>query len=299
MNAEAVDQLYLALVGMAAFFTTVICVAIVYFVVRYRAGATVNRDYRPSRRWSLAVEIAWCVIPLVIAMIAFVWGADLYVRAQTPPDGALDVHVVGRQWMWKMQHAEGPQEINALHVPAGQPVRLVMISEDVIHSFYVPAFRVKQDVLPGRFSTAWFEARDPGTYHLFCAEYCGTDHSGMIGRVVVLPPADYAEWVGSHQPREAAEAAGQRLFWEHRCDSCHLVQGVNRAPALNGVYGSVVPLEGGATVIADDAYLRESVLRPEEKTVAGFKSIMPSYQDELTEEQILQIIAWMKSLREQ
>jgi cytochrome c oxidase subunit 2 len=210
------------------------------------------------------------------------------------------VNVVGKQWMWKLQHMEGRREINELHVPVGRPVKLVMTSEDVIHSFFVPAFRIKQDTVPGRYTTAWFEATTPGTYHLFCAEYCGTLHSGMIGRVVVMEPAAFQEWLSGAdaQARPVAEA-GAALFERQGCVSCHVKGNEGRGPWLAGVAGGPVTLEGGRTLVADDAYLRESIMNPRAHVVRGYEPIMPAYQGLLTEEQVMELIAYIKSLAEE
>jgi len=299
-SAEEMDMLYLFLVANAFFFTALICVLILFFAVRYRRGAKVNRKGAPHG--NLGLELLWSFIPLTIMMISFGWGARLFVDAYSPPPHALDVYVVGKQWMWKIQHEEGRQEINELHVPVGQPVRLQMISEDVIHSFFVPAFRTKQDVLPGRYTQMWFEANKPGEYHLFCAEYCGTSHSQMRGRVVAMEAADYAEWV-SGNPEEPAASVGARLFERYRCESCHGPENTERGPSLVNLIGSMRTLKSGGQVKADLAYLRESIRHPGEKLVAGYENRMPSYeitasgQEPLSEEQILQLIAYLETLQ--
>jgi cytochrome c oxidase subunit 2 len=241
------------------------------------------------------LEVAWIVIPLALTMVMFFWGAILYFEIRTPPEGAIELQVVGKQWMWKIHHPQGRSEINELHVPVGQPVRLKMISEDVIHSFFVPAFRVKMDVLPGRYTTMWFEATEPGEYHLFCAEYCGTEHSGMRGRVVAMSPADYAQWLeeGGAEPQPLL---GQRLFTQLRCNTCHDDGAELRSPPLHGIFNNAIALADGRTVTADDAYLRESIVDPTAKVAAGFQPLMPTYQGQLSEEQLLQLIQYIKSL---
>jgi cytochrome c oxidase subunit 2 len=236
---------------------------------------------------------------LVLAMVMFGWGASLYFTNSRAPEGAMELHVVGKQWMWKIQHPEGPREINELHVPTGQAVRLIMTSEDVIHSFYIPAFRIKMDVLPGRYTTAWFEATQIGEYHLFCAEYCGNEHSRMVGKVVVMDPVDYERWVSGEGAGESMAARGARLFTEMRCDTCHQPEGTGRGPSLEGIFGSVVALENGQSVEADESYLRESILNPGAKVVAGFQPVMPTFQGQVNEEQLLQIIAYLKTLGRQ
>jgi len=217
----------------------------------------------------------------------------LYADMRRPPAaGALEINVTGKQWMWKVQHPGGQREIDELHVPAWRPVKLVMTSQDVIHDFSIPAFRVKQDVLPGSYVTQWFTATKPGEYHLFCAEYCGTMHSGMVGRVVVMPPAEYDAWLAGVTPDEPPAASGARLFASLGCAQCH---GQN-APTLAGLYGRPVTLADGKTVIADEEYLRESIENPPARIVAGFEPRMPSFRGQLTDEQLGQLVAYIKSL---
>jgi cytochrome c oxidase subunit 2 len=293
--AGGVDALYFYLVAVSVFFSVLIFLTIFFLAVKYRRRRA-DEVPRPIDG-STSLEIVWSLIPLALAMVMFFWGAGLYFRNSQPPPGALEINVIGKQWMWKLQHAEGRREINELHVPVGRPVRLVMTSQDVIHSFYVPAFRIKQDVLPGRYTTAWFEATRAGEYHLFCAEYCGTQHSGMIGRVVVLEPAQYEEWLAGAPAAESLVAAGERLFQRYGCINCHTPEaGRGRCPVLIGVYGKPVPLASGQIVTADEAYLRESILNPRAKVVAGYSPIMPTFQGQLNEEQLLEIIAYLKSL---
>ncbi|HEV3344772.1 MAG TPA: cytochrome c oxidase subunit II [Pirellulales bacterium] len=296
--APQVDMLYFFLLGVATFFTVMIAVLIVFFSIKYRRGAKVDRTVQDEH--AHAVEILWMVGPLVLGMIIFFWGAKLFFDVNRPPAGALEVEVVGKQWMWKFQHPEGRREINELHVPLGQPVRLHMISEDVIHSLFVPAFRVKQDVLPGRYSGTWFEATKTGEFHLFCAEYCGTNHSLMKGRVVVLEPSEYQAWLSGGKAGESPVEAGRRLFEEMRCSTCHRGGSTTgRCPPLEGVYGNPVKLDNGQTVVADDDYLRESILRPAAKVVAGFRPIMPTFEGQLGEEGLMHVIAYIKSLAKQ
>lgn len=298
--ARQIDTLYLFLVANAFFFTLLIFLLIVYFALRYRRGIKADRSGAPHG--NLALELLWSFIPLTIMMISFGWGARLYVDAYSPPAHAIEVYVVGKQWMWKIQHAEGRREINELHVPAGQPVRLNLISEDVIHSFFVPALRRKQDVLPGRYTQMWFEADRVGEYHLFCAEYCGTSHSLMRGRIVVQEPSEYAQWIAQRE-EEPAALAGARLFERYRCESCHGTENSERGPALYNLVGGQVALASGEQVPADLHYLRQSIYQPGEKLVAGYQNRMPSYavaaagQEPLTEEQVLQLIAYLETLK--
>ena len=303
-NASATDALYYTVIGIAAFFTVLICALIVLFITRYHYSRRVNRKIRATHGEFLTLEIAWSVIPLAIVMFIFAWGAARYLAWSQPPPDVLDVYVVGKQWMWKIQHESGRREIDTLHVPAGTPVRLNMISEDVIHSFFLPAFRTKRDVLPGKYSTTWFDPTIPGESHLFCTEYCGTSHSDMVGKVVVMEPSEYAAWAGETQEQSLAER-GYHLFEAYRCGGCHGVAGEVRAPSLEGVYGSSVPLQNGETVVADDAYIRESILNPSAKIVAGFattdgRSLMPSFEGQISESDVFELIAYIRSLsREQ
>ncbi len=245
---------------------------------------------------SLALELLWTIIPLGITMVMFVWGAQVFFHMTRPPKGAMEIYVVGKQWMWKAQHMDGAREINELHVPIGQPVKLIMGSEDVIHSFFIPDFRVKADVIPGRYNTMWFTATKPGRYHLFCTQYCGTKHSAMIGWVTAMEPSDYQAWLSGGPAGGSMAENGAKLFQDLACATCHLENGQGRAPSLKGVFGSTVTLQTGQTVTADDAYVRESVLNPQAKVVAGYQPIMPTFQGLVTEEQLLQLIAYVKSL---
>jgi cytochrome c oxidase subunit 2 len=305
--AKQVDALFLFLCGVSLFFGLLIAFTIVAFAIRYRRRSAGEMP-RPIHG-SLVLELVWSIIPFGIAMFIFFWSASVYLTLSRPPDDALEIFVVGKQWMWKLQHLEGRREINELHVPVGRPVKLTMTSEDVIHSFYVPAFRIKADVVPGRYTTAWFEATKTGTYHLFCAEYCGTAHSGMIGRVVVVEPAEYQSWLaggGAVIPMgetaaaisgvASVQSAGEALFRQKGCATCH--QNVSGAlgPALAGIYGKPQQLEGGGSVVVDDAYLRESILNPQAKIVAGYKPLMPTFQGLLGEEEIRQLIQYIRSL---
>jgi cytochrome c oxidase subunit 2 len=307
--AESVDLLYVFLIGVSLFFGLLIATLLVVFAVRFRRRSP--HDVPPVIHGSTALELAWTLIPFTLSMGIFIWGAVLYFQMARPPDDAHEIFVVGKQWMWKLQHLEGRREINELHVPVGQPIKLTMTSEDVIHSFYVPAFRMKADVLPGRYSTTWFEATRIGEYHLFCAEYCGTEHSHMIGKVVVMEPADFQAWLStapsgatSAGPLAAAAteavapaAAGAALFAQRACATCHQAQHGSLGPSLVGLYGQPVVLTDGRTITADDAYLRESILNPQAKIVEGYQPMMPTFQGQLDEEQILQLIQYIKSLK--
>jgi cytochrome c oxidase subunit 2 len=238
------------------------------------------------------MEVTWSAIPLVIFIAMFSWGAVLYTDMKRPATGALEIHVIGKQWMWKLQHPGGQREIDELHVPVGVPVKLILTSQDVIHDFSIPAFRVKQDVLPGSYVTEWFTATRPGEYHLFCAEYCGTMHSGMIGRVVVMEPGAYEAWLAGVTPDEPVAVSGARLFTSLGCVQCH---GKN-APTLAGLYGRRVVLADGSEATADENYLRESILNPPARIVSGFAPLMPSFRGQVTDEQVDQLVEYIKSL---
>jgi len=293
-GAAAVDHLYFYLLSVTTFFVGLIFLLVIVFCVKYRRrpGRETGVQVRPN----LLLEIVWIAIPLVLVLIMFFWGASVYFPTYRSPSNALDVYVVGRQWMWKLQHAEGASEINELHVPVGSPIRLTMTSEDVIHSFYVPVFRIKQDVLPGRYSTIWFSPTKVGMYHLFCAEYCGTKHSGMVGRIVVLSPADYERWLAGAVSPGSLASGGQRLFLSLGCVTCHAGGPTARAPDLTGLLGSRVRLQDGEEIAADESYVRESILDPTSKVVAGFQPIMPSFRGRVSEDELIQLVAYIKSL---
>ena len=291
--APHVDTLLFFLIGVTLFFSLLIAGLIMGFMIRFRRRSETERP--AVDHGSMWLEVLWTAVPFVIAMFIFFWSAGLYASLRRPPDNALEVNVVGKQWMWKLQHMEGRREINELHIPIGRPVKLTMTSEDVIHSFYVPAFRTKQDVVPGRYSSLWFEATTPGRYHLFCAEYCGTLHSGMIGWVVAMEPAAFQAWLtGSEGETGAPAVAGEHLFEQQGCITCHSGDSGARGPKLTGLYGTTVQLKSGRAAVADEAYIRESILNPTAKVVAGFEPVMPTYQGLLTEEQLLQLIAYLK-----
>ena len=251
----------------------------------------------PYIHGSVPLEIFWSVTPFLVMLVMFFWGARLYYDYFTPPPDTIDVYITGKQWMWKVQYPEGQREINELHVPVGRAVKLTMASEDVIHSFFVPAFRLKRDVVPGHFNVAWFKATKPGRYHWFCAEYCGTQHSGMIGWVTVMEPREYENWLAGGGATGSMASQGEKLFQQLGCSTCHLLDEQGRCPILRNVYGNPVKLDDGRTVIADDAYIRESILNPNAKIVASFKrDIMPTFQGQISEEGLMQLIAYVKSL---
>lgn len=295
-GATTVDHLSLALLGITSVFSVGIAIAIVFFIARYWHTHDVNRTSSHSTLMHWIVELTWSLGPLMILLMVFSWGAAVYVRAHQPPENPVEVYVVAKQWMWKIGHEGGRREINQLHVPAGKPVRLTMISEDVIHSFYVPAFRIKQDVLPGRYSTLWFEPTEPGVYHLFCAEYCGTDHSRMVGKIVVQRPDEYARWLVDKNVLSPAQR-GRRLVESLNCLQCHgRVYGPQSGPPLTGLYGRSVPLGDGEFVVADASYIRRAILDPKAELHAGYAAVMPSYEGQLEPEQVLEITAYIRSI---
>jgi cytochrome c oxidase subunit 2 len=245
---------------------------------------------------STLLEATWTIIPLALFMICFVWGALLYFRIYNPPTNAMNIYIVGKQWMWKAEHPGGQHEINALHIPVDRDVQLTMISQDVFHSFSIPAFRVKREVIPGRYSTVWFRATQAGTYHLFCTQYCGTLHSAMIGEIVAMPPDDYRKWIAGSTSGQSLAQNGERLFASLGCNSCHSGTSGARGPNLAGIYRSKVTLEGGRTVTADDEFLRGSILNPTTHQMAGYAPIMPTYQGQVSEEGLIDLVEYIKGL---
>jgi cytochrome c oxidase subunit 2 len=293
--AHDLDPLTIFLLAVSTVITLTVFVAVVYLALRYRRR---RPDERPAPvhepHW---FENAFAAGMFLVFMVMFFWGARVYLVAYKEAPDALDIHVIGKQWMWKVQHPDGTREINALHVPRGQRVQLTLASQDVIHSFYVPAFRIKQDAVPGRYTKMVFEPTKIGEYHLFCAEYCGAQHSGMIGSVFVMEPEKYQEWLAGTTPDVPPAESGAKLFQRYGCITCHGVQ----APTLAGVYGReqdvVLPSGRRERVVADEAYLRESIMDSGAKVVAGYQPIMPSFRGQLSEEQLIQLIAYIKSLR--
>ncbi len=292
--AGEVDTFYFVIVGISAFFTILICALVVIMAIKYRRKSDADRPR--AILGSVPLELVWTIIPLVICMVLFFWSAKLYMTLITPPEDAIEMYATGKQWMWKIQHRNGKREINELHIPLGQAVKLKMTSEDVIHSFFVPAFRTKMDVVPGRYTTTWFRPTAIGKYHLFCAEYCGTKHSGMIGWVYVMLPEDYQKWLQGDAGEGTLSQRGERLFNELGCANCHRIDGKGRGPSLVGVFGEQVELDKGGKVLADEAYLRESILNSSAKVVSGYQSIMPVFQGLVTEDQVLQLIEYLKSI---
>ncbi len=292
--APYADALYFFLLLITVFGVLLVAALIFGFSFRYR------REIHPVAtqvEGSTLLEATWTIIPLGIFLICFVWGALLYFRIYNPPTNAMNIYIVGKQWMWKAEHPGGQHEINALHVPTGRAVQLTMISQDVFHSFSVPDFRVKREVIPGRYTTVWFEPTSPGVYHIFCTQYCGTKHSGMIGEVTVLAPEDYQKWTQQSTSGMSLAQNGERLFASMGCNACHNGTAAARGPSLAGVYGSKLQLANGSQVLVNDAYLRDAILNPSQHVTAGYAPIMPTYQGQVSEEGLIDLVEYVKTLQ--
>jgi len=292
--APQVDNLYFFLLAVTAFFAILVVILVAVFAIKYRddTGQKVGAPITGS----VPLEIGWSLIPFLVAMAIFVYATVVYFNIVRPPAETLEVYSTGKRWMWRFQHIDGQSEINELHVPKGQPVRVTFTSEDVLHSLYMPAFRVKADAIPGRYSSIWFTATKTGTYHLFCAEYCGTKHSGMIGTITVMEPNDYQAWLNSASAGQPMAARGEQLFQQLACSSCHLPDGGGRGPSLSGMFGKQIQLANGTSVTADDSYIRESILTPHAKLVNGYQAVMPTFQGLVNEEGVMSLIEYIKSL---
>lgn len=291
-----VDLLFIGLLVASSLVLGLLFVLLALFCIRYRAGNQVDRANHEAKSWHW--EVGWTTASLVCFLLLFLWGANVFFEIYKTPQGELTVFVVAKQWMWKVQHAGGQTEINALHIPVNRPMRLVMASQDVIHSFFIPALRLKHDVVPGRFQDVEIEAKRPGHYHLFCAEYCGTDHSGMTGEIIAMEAPDYAAWLRQQGPGTPLAQEGSALFRELGCSGCHGTGSKVRAPLLEGLYGKPVPLADGSTVIADDKYIRDSILLPRSQIAAGYDAVMPSFEGKISEDQLLRLVTYIKSLGE-
>jgi cytochrome c oxidase subunit 2 len=292
--AARIDALYNYLLVMSVLIAGGVCLLIVVFAWKYRRGSCADRSNPPFQNWKL--ESAWIGIPILLSLFTFGWAARLFYDMYHAPAEAITINVIGHQWYWQLQHPEGQQELNALHVPVGRPVKLMLTSEDVIHSFFIPAFRVKQDVLPGRLTTVWFEAVKPGRYHLFCAQYCGMQHANMGGWVYAMPPAEYADWLQQTGSSTSLSKDGERLFTQFGCAGCHGPNPGIRAPGLDGLYGKPVPLADGTVTLADERYIHDSIVNPGQEVVAGYKNVMPSYKGFLKETQLLALVAYIRAL---
>ena len=303
-----VDHIYIFMLAVSLFFTVLVVALVIVFSIQYR-----KRDERMPEaiHGNLALELTWTGIPLLLTLFMFGWGTYVYFQQVRIPDNATEIFVVGKQWMWKIQHGEGPREMNELHVPINQPIKLTMTSEDVLHSFYTPSFRIKQDTVPGRYTFMWFKAIKPGKYRLFCAEYCGTKHSEMGGWVYAMEPADYQKWLSERIEKPVTSAAqvvastetplarGEKLFTELKCITCHNANSGSMGPDLTNLFGKEVKLENGPSVKADETYIRESIWTPSEKIVKGYNALMPTYKGQVDEEQILALVTYIKSLTDQ
>jgi cytochrome c oxidase subunit 2 len=298
--ANQVDGLYAYLVLVSAFFSLLIAFLVVFFAVKYRKRSeAIPTPMDEHSIGGMVLEIVWSVIPLGLSMIMFAWGASIFFTESRPPADSMEIYVTGKQWMWKVQHLEGAREINELHVPVDRDIRLTLTSEDVIHDFYVPAFRTKTDVLPGKYTTEWFRPTKVGAYHIFCAEYCGTKHSGMIGTVYVMNEADYNNWLGAGSGEGSMAEQGESLFNQLGCGTCHpsaMNKQNGRCPNLAGLFGTTVDLKDGSRVKADESYIRESVLFPQAKIVAGYDDIMPTFKGLVTEDGLLKLVEYVKSI---
>ncbi|MGE0461678.1 MAG: cytochrome c oxidase subunit II [Vicinamibacterales bacterium] len=295
--ARDVDALYFFIIAVSGFFALGVTVAVIVFGIVYRrrhageVGARIEGN--------LPLELMWSIIPTMISMVMFGWGASSYFHMRTPPAEALNIYAVGKQWMWKFQHLEGQREINELHVPANRPVKVTVTSEDVLHSLYFPSFRTKIDAIPGRYTQLWFEATKVGEYHIFCAEYCGTNHSGMIGKVVVMEPNDYQAWLAGGGVEGTLVERGQRLFQDLACGTCHLDTGKGRGPALNDIVGKTVTMADGTTAVVDEGYLRESIINSQARIVQGYQPLMPAFQGLVSEDNLVALVEYVKSLSPQ
>jgi cytochrome c oxidase subunit 2 len=293
--APEVDALYFFILGITAFFAILVVVLVAYFAIKYRddTGLKVGAPITGS----VPLEIGWSIIPFFVAIGIFAWSTTVFFQIVRPPDETLEIYATGKRWMWRFQHIDGQREINALHVPLGRAVKVTFTSEDVLHSLYFPAFRVKADAIPGRYSAVWFEATKVGEYHIFCAEYCGTRHSGMIGTVTVMEPDDYQAWLaGGGVAGGSLEARGEQLFNDLACNTCHLDNGTGRGPSLVGKFGSQETLTGGQTIAVDENYIRESILTPQAKLVDGYGPIMPTFQGLVSEDGVASLVEHIKSL---
>jgi cytochrome c oxidase subunit II len=294
--APDVDNLYFFIVAVTAFFAVLVSAVVMFFAIKYRddTGLKVGADIHGS----VPLEIGWSLIPFIIAMAIFGWSSVVYFRSIRPPDQTLEIYATGKRWMWRFQHTDGMREINTLHVPLGRAIKVTFTAEDVLHDLYIPAFRVKADAIPGRYSSIWFTPTMTGEYHLFCAEYCGTKHSGMVGTVFVMKPEEYQAWLanGGAPTGGSMQARGEQLFQQLACTTCHRTDGSGRGPSLTGLFGSQVKLANGQVVTVDEAYIRESVLTPQLKQVEGYGPIMPTFQGLVNEDGMLSLIEYVKSL---
>jgi cytochrome c oxidase subunit II len=292
--AQGVDNLYFVLTVITLFFTIVIFSTIFYFMIKYRRRSP--DEIPPDTKEHLGLELTWTLIPTLITVFLFIWASSLYFENSRPPEAATEIFVVGKQWMWHIQHPEGVREINELHVPVNVPISITLTSDDVIHDFYIPAFRVKKDAVPGRYTSLWFQATKIGTYHIFCGQYCGADHAEMIGWVYVMSGSDYAAWLAGGSKNESMAQTGERLFTQLGCASCHIADGTGRGPSLVGIYSKPEKLRSGDTKVVDETLIRQAIVNPNSIQLPNYPPIMPTFQGQINEEQVLQLIAYVKSL---
>ncbi|MDB5577779.1 MAG: coxB [Bradyrhizobium sp.] len=292
---QSVDILFAGLLTVSLLVSAILFFLMLHFIVKYRESSGADRDHRVKKSWRW--EVSWTAATLIAFLCLFVWGARLFVTYAATTADAAPVYVVGQQWMWKVQHPTGQREINELHIPAGRPVRVIATSQDVIHSFFIPAFRIKRDVVPGRYQELQFTPERPGIYNLFCSEYCGTDHARMTGRIVVLTPAAFEQWLTAQSTPGSLAGRGEGIFRNLGCSGCHGNNASNvRAPALEGLFGRPVPLSDNSIVIADERYIRDSILLPRSQIVASFDPVMPSYEGRISEDDLIAVVAYIKSL---
>src|ERR1700738_1648045 len=288
------DAFYFFLIAISAVGMIAVIILVFGFSIMFRKEKNPQATHIEG---STLLEATWTIIPLALFMVCFVWGALLYFRIYNPPTNAMNIYIVGKQWMWKAEHPGGQHEINALHVPTGGNVQLTMISQDVFHSFSIPDFRVKREGIPGRYSTVWFNATTPGTYHIFCTQYCGTNHSVMIGEVKALSPDDSQKWTQQSTSGMSLAQNGERLFASMGCNACHSGSAAARGPNLAGVYGSKLQLTNGSQVLVNDAYLRDAILNPSQHITAGYAPIMPTYQGQISEDGLIDLVEYIKSIQ--
>ena len=293
--AHRVDNLYFFIVAVTAFFALLVSVLVIFFAAKYHTKDPLAVGQRIHG--SIPLELAWSIIPFLISIVIFAWAADVFFDLQRPPDQTIEIYSTAKRWMWKFQHLDGQSEINELHVPVGRAVKVTFTSEDVLHSMFFPSFRVKADAIPGRYSTVWFTATKIGEYHLFCAEYCGTRHSGMIGKVIVMEPAAYQAWLTGGLGAGSLSQRGEQLFNDLACNTCHRSDGSGRGPSLVNKFGAPQELANGTSVAVNEAYVRESILTPQAKLVAGYQPLMPTFQGLVSEESVMALVEYVKSLR--
>ena len=294
-SAGETDTLIWLFTALTLLLVVPIFIGITFFAIRYRDGKVVNRAYRDDRDRTL--ELAWKIIPFVLTLIFFAWGASMFMVHKTPPANATQVEAIGRQWMWKFQHQGGQQEINDLHVPIGEPIVINMISQDVIHSLYIPALRIQMETLPGRYTQVWFNATRPGTYRILCSEFCGTDHSAMDGLLTIMTPADYAKWLQQAGSYISLANAGRALFSNYGCNGCHGNGSTVKAPSLAGLWNSDVKLTSGSVIKADDTYIRDKIVNPDHNLIDGYKQVMPAFKGVIPEDELIRLVAYIKTIQ--